>query len=191
MICLKCDNEEFRAGEAEILQEFKGDSLQVLTPVMVCTQCGWHTVGNDQIDELRNRTADVYRQKHNLLTSVQIKAHREELGMNQLEFAHALEVGDVTVKRWETWLVQKKTSDDHIRRKVAQMLEEQDMRNSVVLWLAGNCARGSAVIKNGGIQLRPPQKELEPMWAFAVAHARQDRPIHQTAAYATALPVTA
>lgn len=117
MICLNCENERFAPGEAEIKQEFRGETLMVKTPVVICQDCGWQTVGNDQIDELRKRTADVYRKKHNLLTSLQIKAMREALGMSQRAFATFLRVGEASVKRWETWLVQDASSDELIRVK--------------------------------------------------------------------------
>jgi putative zinc finger/helix-turn-helix YgiT family protein len=117
MICLNCDNEHFEAGEAEIKQEFRGETLMVKTPVVICQTCGWQTIGNDQIDELRKRTADTYRKKHGLLTTAQIRAMREALRMNQPEFADFLRVGVASVKRWETWLVQDGGNDELIRVK--------------------------------------------------------------------------
>jgi hypothetical protein len=48
---------------------------------------------------------------------VQIKAIRKLLGKNQREFAAFLGVGEASVKRWETWLVQEKSSDQLIRIK--------------------------------------------------------------------------
>jgi putative zinc finger/helix-turn-helix YgiT family protein len=117
MICLNCDSEHFSAGEAEVKQEFKGQALTVNTPVMICQTCGWQTVGNDQIDELRRRTADTYRKARNLLTSAQIRAMREALGKTQRQFAAFLRVGEASVKRWETWLVQDAGNDELIRVK--------------------------------------------------------------------------
>jgi len=117
MICLRCDCEDFVASEAEVRQDFRGESLTVRTPVMACARCGWHTVGNDQIDDLRKRTADAYRKKHHLLTSTQIKAMRQSLNMTQRQFAEFLRVGEASVKRWETWLVQDASSDELIRVK--------------------------------------------------------------------------
>ena len=64
MICLgynlrtgiACDNENFLPGERKVSQYYKELYLKVLTPVMICTHCGWFTVGADQIGELRKRT---------------------------------------------------------------------------------------------------------------------------------------
>lgn len=119
MICFKCDSEKFvLRDDAIVEQEFKGETLQVRTPVMACEKCGWQALGPGQLDELRKRTADTYRQQHGLLTSSQIKAKRSSLKMSQRQFADFLRVGEASVKRWETWQVQDASSDELIRVKV-------------------------------------------------------------------------
>jgi putative zinc finger/helix-turn-helix YgiT family protein len=123
MICLRCDNEKFVARpDAVVEQEFKGELLHVTAPAAVCTKCGWVSVSADQVDELRRRTADAYRRKHGLLTSDAIRAFREVLEMNQRQFAVFLGVGEASVKRWETWLVQERSSDQLIRLKCREAL---------------------------------------------------------------------
>ena len=72
MICLRCNNEEFAVKpDAELEQEFRGETMKVVTPAMACTNCGWITIGPGQLDELRRRTADRYRGNHGLLTSTE------------------------------------------------------------------------------------------------------------------------
>jgi putative zinc finger/helix-turn-helix YgiT family protein len=118
MICIKCENEVFaEKPNAVIEQEFRGERLKVKMTASACTRCGWTTLSLRQTEELRRLTADAYRGKHGLLTSVQIKSLRKMLGMNQPEFAAFLGVGEASVKRWETWLVQEKSSDQLIRMK--------------------------------------------------------------------------
>ena len=118
MICVRCENEEFAlVPEAELEQDFRGETLKVAAPSMVCTKCGWTMLGPGQLDELRRRTADAYRKNHRLLTSAEIKGCREVLGMSQREFAEFLKVGEASVKRWETWQVQDQSSDELIRLK--------------------------------------------------------------------------
>lgn len=126
MICLQCDNEEFLPKQdAVIEQEFRGDTLRIQTPASVCSKCGWTTVDLQQADELRKRTADAYRKKHGLLTSEEIKAFRKLLRKTQREFAAFLGVGEASVKRWETWLVQEKGNDNLIRMKCEKALLDQ------------------------------------------------------------------
>ena len=61
MICLKCDNEEFRLKpNARVLQEYRHESMWINTPVMECTKCGWEGLGTKQIDEMMVRCKMAY-----------------------------------------------------------------------------------------------------------------------------------
>jgi len=118
MICLKCDNEDFAPNpNAEIEQEFRGETFKVVSPVMECEHCGWQVLAEGQMDELGRRTSDAFRKRHNLLTSVEIKELRMSLNMSQRQFAEFLRVGEASVKRWENWKVQDASSDELIRLK--------------------------------------------------------------------------
>jgi putative zinc finger/helix-turn-helix YgiT family protein len=118
MICLRCDNEEFvETPDVEIEQELRGELFKVRTTGQTCTMCGWVSVTPAQADELRRRTADAYRKRHGLLTSEEIRGMRRAMGKSQREFAEFLDVGDASVKRWESWQVQDKSSDRLIRLK--------------------------------------------------------------------------
>jgi putative zinc finger/helix-turn-helix YgiT family protein len=129
MICIKCDNETFaEKPNAIIEQEFRGEQIKVKMTASACAKCGWTTITLAQTDELRRIIADAYRAKHGLLTSVQIKAFRQLLGnKSQREFAMFLGVGEASVKRWETWLVQEKSSDQLIRMKCAEELRQREL----------------------------------------------------------------
>lgn len=137
MICLRCDNEEFLPKQdAVIEQEFKGELFQIQTPALACSKCGYVTVDAERTEELRRRTADAYRKKHGLLTSEDIKALRRLLQDNQIQFARRVGVGEASVKRWETWLVQDKGNDELIRFKCAQALRNRLAHNPTTLWIA-------------------------------------------------------
>ena len=126
MICIKCDNEEFvKKSNATIEQEFRGEQLRVKTTAMACTKCGWTTLTLKQTDELRRLTADAYRQKHGLLTSAQIRSLRKSLAMSQRDFAAFLGVGEASVKRWETWLAQERSSDQLMRLKCETQIRQR------------------------------------------------------------------
>jgi putative zinc finger/helix-turn-helix YgiT family protein len=118
MICLKCENEDFvLRPDAAVEQKFRGETFNIRSPVMECKHCGWRVLAEGQMDELGRRTADAYREKHNLLTSKEIKGLRTARNMSQHEFAGFLEVGEASVKRWENWKVQDRSSDRLIRLK--------------------------------------------------------------------------
>jgi DNA-binding transcriptional regulator YiaG len=70
-----------------------------------------------QMNQLRKISADEYRKKHGLLTSAEITQYRKRLDMSQIQFAEYLNVGEASIKRWETFFIQDKIQDDHIRLK--------------------------------------------------------------------------
>lgn len=163
MICLNCDSQEFTVKQdAVIEQEFRGEVLSVTTPAMACVHCGWTTVAFDQLDELRRRTADAYREKHNLLTSRQIKGYRNLLKMSQPTFATFLGVGVASVKRWETWLVQDRVYDDRIRSKCKEALE-QLQASSADVWMCV-AHHGSTEVHGIIIHAAQPQPIMASRW---------------------------
>jgi putative zinc finger/helix-turn-helix YgiT family protein len=138
MICLRCDNEEFVLKQDSIIaQEFRGDTFRIQMPALACSVCGWTTIDAEQTDELRRRTADAYRTKHGLLTSEEIKTLRQLLGKTQREFASMISVGEASIKRWETWLVQEKSSDQLIRLKCEKELSDQLAQKATpIVWIS-------------------------------------------------------
>lgn len=124
MVCLRCDNTEFKETTIKSEQEIRGEMLVIEIPGVMCTMCGWESILIDQVSELRNRTADEYRRKHGLLTSGAIRAMREALNMTQAQFAEFTGVGEASVKRWETWLVQDRSMDELLRLKFKTVLND-------------------------------------------------------------------
>jgi len=80
-----------------------------------------------QMNHLRRAASDKYREDHNLLTSHQLIEHRERLGMSQLHFANYLNVGEASIKRWETYFIQEASHNDHIRIKCDQAYAESNL----------------------------------------------------------------
>jgi putative zinc finger/helix-turn-helix YgiT family protein len=117
MTCLNCSNEEFIEKCQSVPQVFRGESLTVAVPAMVCTECGWVTMTDAQADQLCRVTADEYRRKHNLLTGPEIVALRKSFNMSQQKFADYIGAGEASVKRWENAGVQEPIYDARIREK--------------------------------------------------------------------------
>ncbi|MBS3904135.1 MAG: DUF4065 domain-containing protein [Simkania sp.] len=132
MKCLKCDKDKFVEKSVRFSPEIKGEVLEVILPCMVCENCETPLVDSHQMNILRRAAADKYREQHNLLTSSQIIAYREELGMSQTAFAGYLNVGEASVKRWETYFIQDLSQDDHIRLKCDEAYAEFNYLN--VYW---------------------------------------------------------
>jgi putative zinc finger/helix-turn-helix YgiT family protein len=163
MKCLRCDNERFvEKPDAVLEQEFRGELLKVRTPAMACTKCGWTTAALRQLDTLRRLTADAFRDKHGLLTSGQIKKLRCQLEMSQRDFATFLGVGEASVKRWETWLVQEKSSDQLIRIKSQKELSKRPAgEDAPPAWIS--CEHPAAETADGiTIQESAPASGLDP-----------------------------
>lgn len=129
MKCLKCDSSEFEIKKTRFASELKGESVEVIVPSYVCKACQNPLMDAKQMNEYRRAVTDAYRRKHSLLTSQEIVSYRSKLNMNQTEFAHYLNVGEASVKRWETYYVQDASQDDHIRIKCDEAYAEKNYLN--------------------------------------------------------------
>lgn len=131
MKCLNCDSEDFEEKNIRFSPEIKGEAVDVVVPCFICTACNSSLMDGNQMNQLRRAAADKYRQLHGLLTSQQIIAYRESLGMSQAHFAHYLNVGEASIKRWETYFVQDASQDEHIRLKCDESYAEINYLNIV------------------------------------------------------------
>jgi uncharacterized protein with PIN domain len=62
MICLRCNNEEFKRNEnALVEQEVRGKTFKVKTTVMECTKCGWQALTDGMVDEFIKNARAVMR----------------------------------------------------------------------------------------------------------------------------------
>jgi putative zinc finger/helix-turn-helix YgiT family protein len=129
MKCLKCSNSEFLEQNVRFDPEVKGEVVEVIAPCKVCKNCKAPFMDSEQMDVLRRAAADKYRHIHGLLTSSQIIAYREALGMPQSAFARYLRVGEASIKRWETYYVQDAGQDEHIRLKCDEADAEMNFMN--------------------------------------------------------------
>jgi putative zinc finger/helix-turn-helix YgiT family protein len=190
MNCLRCNNERFiEKPDAVIEQEFRGELLKVHAPAMACSKCGWVTVGLRQLDTLRRRTADAYREQHGLLTSAQIRAFRLLLKMSQREFAVFLGVGEASVKRWETWLAQEKSSDRLIRMRCEKECGERlAHERAPAAWIA--CDHQAAEAADGTtVQESPSTKDLNPpRWRLQADLPQAEHDPQSEASYDTSDP---
>lgn len=124
MKCLNCDYEKFESRNLRFNPEIKGEEVEVVVPSFVCARCQTPFMDGEQMNVLRRRAADKYREQHKLLTSQEIIHYRALLGMSQAAFANYLKVGEASIKRWETYFVQDVVQDDHIRLKCDEAYAE-------------------------------------------------------------------
>lgn len=126
MKCPNCESEKFEKKNIRFNPEIKGKGVEVVVPALVCKKCQMSLMDDEQMNILRRAAANKYREQHNLLTSEQIISFRRALGMSQAAFANYLNVGEASIKRWETYYVQELVQNDHIRLKCDEAYAEHN-----------------------------------------------------------------
>ena len=95
--------------------EHDGRVYSVAVPnleILRCEQCGAQQLP----DEAQAKLFAALRQQADLITPAQIAARREQLGLNQKDFAHLLGVAPATVGRWETGTqIQQRAMNDFLK----------------------------------------------------------------------------
>lgn len=129
MKCLKCSNDEFEIKRSRFDPEIKNQVVEVEVPCFACKKCGATLMDSAQMNILRRAAADRYRELNNLLTAEQIVKYREAMGMSQAAFARYLNVGEASIKRWETYFIQDNSQDDHIKLKCDESYAETNYLN--------------------------------------------------------------
>jgi putative zinc finger/helix-turn-helix YgiT family protein len=164
MKCLTCQQEKFEKKRLRFNPEIKDQQVDVVVPCYVCTSCSTPFMNTAQMNLLRRATADRYRQLNGLLTSEQIIRYRESLGMSQTGFARYLNVGEASIKRWETYFIQDASQDEHIRLKCDEAYAETNYLN--VHWkrqepdiFSGNKKLSFELLKNVALYLVSKTKE--------------------------------
>lgn len=104
-------------GIVGMIAEVRGEELPLQTEAMLCNRCGFHVMKDGQSDTYTIASADVYRARHGLLTTKELKEVRHRVGMSFRTFAKYLKVSEASPKRWEAGLVQDQAMDQLIRLK--------------------------------------------------------------------------
>lgn len=129
MKCLKCNNNQFIEEKVRFTPSVKDEEIEVIVPSMTCTKCHSPLMNTEQMNFLRKTASDKYKELHGLLTSFQIINYREKLEMSQTAFARYLNVGEASIKRWETYYIQDPSQDELIRLKCDAALAELNYLN--------------------------------------------------------------
>ena len=115
--CLEC-RKTVNADVVERKETFtvRGEAFEVLTHMAICPQCS-QDLYDDELDANTQRLVfDQYRQKHGLLSPVEIREVRERYGLSQKAFSRLLGFGEVTIHRYEMGSIQEKAQDLLIRQ---------------------------------------------------------------------------
>lgn len=115
MKCFQCSKGKLVKKLAPVSGSLRGEPYSVHVESLVCTACGDISLTETQASAYNIALADAYRSAHGLLTTTEIRAARERLGLTQQTLADRLKVGIASVKRWEAGAVQDESSDQLIR----------------------------------------------------------------------------
>ncbi len=126
MKCIKCGNKKLEKKQERASLEIKGEKVDYIAEVDVCTKCGMQSASDEQMQLSFINASDAYRKKYHLLTSNEIVNFRKKMNMTQDQFANYLGVGVASLKRWENGAIQEKANDELIRLKCSkEKLTEQ------------------------------------------------------------------
>jgi len=114
MICPK-DNNEMVLKPQSKRTTFRGVDFEYQTECYVCEHCGLEIADIKQASEIQKNISDAYRRKTGLLTGREIVDKRKKLKISQIELAKRMNVGQVSVKRWERTHIQSKSMDKLLR----------------------------------------------------------------------------
>lgn len=107
MICLNCfNNSEFEIRQEKEIIAVKGDDIEVTSDITYCKKCGEKVWNNDLDNMTLLKAYEIYKKKHNLLTSSEIKAIREKYELSQVTFSKVLGFGEKTIARYENGSIQ-------------------------------------------------------------------------------------
>lgn len=101
--CEKCNNDtETKIKKSTEFFSVRGESIDILTEVRVCMTCGEKVYDEILDNKSINIAFNIYREKHNIVTSFEIKEIRNKLTLSQRGFAALLGWSPATVARYES-----------------------------------------------------------------------------------------
>lgn len=116
--CSICGEEhELDLCEEIVRKKVKNEYVEYAERYYRCNKYNTENIfmtGNMWNEALLN-SIDAYRKKNNLLTSFEIKEIRSKYDITQLELAFLLNLGEVTITRYETKQIQEVSNDNMLR----------------------------------------------------------------------------
>ncbi len=93
----------------------RGEPIEVQSKAAICMNCGSEVFDSSMADEILKIAYGVYRKKHGLLSSDEIRQIRESYGLSHRALASLLGWGLVTTQRYERGLIQDEAHDAILR----------------------------------------------------------------------------
>lgn len=113
--CPACNIEqETDVIEKEEISNVRGDEIKYLAKIRVCCVCGEELFDEELEEENIKKVYDIYREKHGILSSEEIKSIREGYGLSQRAFAKLIGIGEASIARYETGALPEKSLSNMI-----------------------------------------------------------------------------
>ena len=115
-MCDLCGEEHLEIKKRIVETELKGEAIEYESEYAYCPDLDENILIENMLDKNLNRMRNAYRRKVNLLTSDELVDLRSGLGMSQKNMGIILGMGEATIGRIESKVIQDRTTDDTIRR---------------------------------------------------------------------------
>lgn len=115
-LCKFCDEDHLELRHETRKVVIKGIEVEYEHELYYCPELEEEFEEGDLIDKNLNIARNAYRKKVGLLTSEEIKDIRDRFSLSQKDLAVLLNMGEISITRIETKVIQDKTTDDTIRR---------------------------------------------------------------------------
>lgn len=143
MKCLQCGGSDFIIQKTRLSSTVKNQVVEVIIPCHVCKSCHTPLMNAGQMNLLRKAASDKYRQDHGLLTSEEIIGFRKSMHLSQPAFANHLNVGEASIRRWESYYIQDASQNDHIRLKCDLSIARDNYNELLALYDIPNKYNGN------------------------------------------------
>lgn len=113
-LCPFC-NKEVEVQERKVIEEIKDLNIEYTEKFYYCLEDDEEFYDEELSKENYINATDEYKKAKGLLTSKEIKEIREKYSLSQSDIALILGMGQITVTRYETGIIQEKTHDILLR----------------------------------------------------------------------------
>lgn len=119
--CVQCPGSVSRRAGSVSVSVGAREPVSVRGTYATCDRCGEVYLAPGEGDALHRKASDVVRKREGLLSSAEIRALRDDLGLSQCRFEQLLGVGPKTVVRWEKGTVFQNRTTDTLLRLIRDM----------------------------------------------------------------------
>jgi len=118
--CPNC--EEYTEATLEVEKEVynvRGEPIELEAEIATCQKCGNKIFDEERDSRNLEKAYNLYREKHKLLPSDEIRAVREKYGLSQRALSRLLGWGEITIHRYESGAIQ-----DNVHNSTLRLIED-------------------------------------------------------------------